>query len=228
MPGAWPDRDPRQQLRTPAQGHVIGVHLDMHPGAGVATVVHRVIEQPCMATHGDTLACRAQVGFGGHGVLVVAEIVGGVGEHLNHGDAQIGRAALLPGGHHHGQTVEHQTTEAGVVFGQVVDQRLWRQLRRAHDVDLAIEFAGTVHLEGKLHLDRIGSKPSGGRVSVDEVTSCSVYGEKSPAVSVRTTSTWSDSGKARKKSFSAAVIWPWVTNACEASEALASIPRGYP
>src|SRR5262245_56315745 len=67
--------------------------------------------------------------------------------------------------------------------------------------------------------DRIGSKPSGGCASVDEATSCSVYREKSPAVSVRTTSTCSDSGKARKKSCSAVLIWPWVTSACEASEA---------
>ena len=105
----------------------IGRRLEHHPGPRVAPVVHRVVDQPGVAAHGDAPARRAEVGLAGDGVLVVAEVVGGVGQRLDQGDADVGGAALGPLGHRLAEPVEDQPAERGVVLGEV------RQVRRRAD-----------------------------------------------------------------------------------------------
>ena len=61
-----------------------------------ANYVHQVIDQACMAADGYASARRAQVGFGGHGILAVAEIVADIGKKLHERDSEIRRVALAP------------------------------------------------------------------------------------------------------------------------------------
>ncbi len=96
-----------------------GVHAD--PGAGVAALVHLVVDQARVAAYRDALAGRLEVGLGGDGVLVVAEVIADVGEDLDEGDAEVGGVALLPVRHDERQAVQDQGAEAGVVLGEVVD-----------------------------------------------------------------------------------------------------------
>ena len=105
--------------------------LQAHPDARVAPVVHRVVDQPDMPAHRDPLPRRVQVGLGGHRVLLVAELVAGVGEQLHQGHSQIGDVALGPLRREQGEPVEQQLTEAGVVLGEVVQRGLGEPGRRA-------------------------------------------------------------------------------------------------
>ena len=66
----------------------------MHPDARVAAFVHRVVEQPRVAAHRHAPARGAEIGLGRDGVLLVAEVVAGIGEQLDERDAEIGRVAL--------------------------------------------------------------------------------------------------------------------------------------
>ena len=66
-----------------------GLRVDgeMHPGAGVAAVVDGVVDQQRMAAQGDAAARGFDIGFGGDGVLLVAEMVADVGDQLGESDA---------------------------------------------------------------------------------------------------------------------------------------------
>ncbi len=94
--------------------------LEGDPGPGVGPVVHEVVHQPGVAPHRGPAPGGAQVGFGGHGILEVAQVVGRVGQRLHQGHPQVGRVALLPGRHGRRHAVEHQAPEGGEVPGQVV------------------------------------------------------------------------------------------------------------
>ena len=63
--------------------------------AGVAAVVHWVIDQTRVAAHGDPPARRAEVSFGRDGVLLITQVVADVGERLDQRNAEIRRIALL-------------------------------------------------------------------------------------------------------------------------------------
>ena len=144
-----------QPFNDRGEPHILGIEgyrsvgLEAYPGPGIAALVQRVVHQPGVAAHRDALPSGAQIGLGGDGVLVVAEMVAGVGEHLDDGDAQVRHVALPPLGHHQGQAVQHQLPEAGVVLGEIVDLRLVPRLRRAHPFRLAVQVARAVHLEGE-------------------------------------------------------------------------------
>jgi len=59
----------------------------------------------------------SQVRLGGHGVLVVAEVVADVGQQLDEGDADVRDVALNHATRHgDGQPVEEELTEAVVVL----------------------------------------------------------------------------------------------------------------
>ena len=78
-------------------------------------------------------------------------MVTGVGQQLDEGDAEVGRALLLPAGKDHRQPVQHQPAEAGVILGQVIDGRVGR--RRGRGIGhgrVAVEVAGTPDLEREL------------------------------------------------------------------------------
>ena len=76
----WLSGYARQQLRALRERDVVAIDLHLHPGAGIAAVVHTVIHQSRMAPHGDAAPRRAEVGFGGNGVLLVAQVIAHVGE----------------------------------------------------------------------------------------------------------------------------------------------------
>ena len=107
----------------------------------------------------------AEVGLGGDRVLVVAEVVADVGEQLDERDAEVGGAALAPVRHRHGEAVEDQPAEAGVVLGEVVEVRR-RQLRLGRHVVVgrAVEVRRAVDLERERHLRRARDRsPPAGR-----------------------------------------------------------------
>ncbi len=110
-------------LDQPAVSRAARLHLEMDPGAGVAAVVHGVVQQAGVPADGDALARAAQVGLGRDRILVITYLVAEVCDCLYQRDLHIGRIAFLPVRHDRGEPVEHQTPEAAVVFGQVVDQR---------------------------------------------------------------------------------------------------------
>ena len=68
----------------------------MNPGPGAGPVVHGVIDQPRVTPHADALAGGVEVRLVGHRVLVVADLIAGVGQHLKDGDAHVGFVAFLP------------------------------------------------------------------------------------------------------------------------------------
>ncbi len=80
-------------------GAAVAFSTQLHPRAGVAAVVHAVVDEARVAAHRDAPAGRAEVGLGGDRVLRVAQVVGDVGEQLDERDAEIGRrgARATPG-----------------------------------------------------------------------------------------------------------------------------------
>ncbi len=131
------------------------LHVEVNPSAGVAAVVHAVVEQAGVAAQRDALAGGAEVGLGGNRVLVVAQLVTQVGHRLHQGYLHVGRVALLPVRHDRGQPVEHQAAEAAVVLGQVVDQRGGQVLGRALVDRRAVEIAVAVDLEGEAQAGKL-------------------------------------------------------------------------
>ena len=91
--------------------------LENHPCSGVAAFMEQVIHQPGVAAHGDALPGGIEIGFGGHRVLVVAQVITDIGEHFHKGDAQIRHVPFLPVRHDKGQAVKDEPAEAGVVLG---------------------------------------------------------------------------------------------------------------
>ncbi len=113
-----------EELRSGGEAvRALGARLDHHEHARVAPVVHEVVEQARVAARRDAPARRAQVGLGGDRVLVVAQVVRGVGQDVQQDHAQVGRVPLAPGGHQDREPVEHQPPEAVEVLGEVVDAR---------------------------------------------------------------------------------------------------------
>ncbi|RIH81688.1 hypothetical protein Mrose_03550 [Calidithermus roseus] len=163
--------EPRQQQAAGAVGAGVGAgqdqavggggDLEADPGPRVAAVVHGVVQQPGVPPQRDALPRGAQVGFGGHGVLVVAQVVAHVGQQLHQCHLQVGGRALLPAGHEQGQPIEHQAAEAGVVLGQVIQPGLAQRLGRTLLLGGAVEVAGALDLEGKLHLGELGVEAGG-------------------------------------------------------------------
>ena len=103
-----------------------------------------------MTTDRDTLAGRFQVGFGGNGVLVVAEVVTHIGQYLYQRDANIGNMPLLPVGHDQGQPIKDKLAEASIVLRQIIDLWLVQHPWWAGVCCRAIEIAGAVCLEGEI------------------------------------------------------------------------------
>ena len=98
----------------------------VHPGARVAAVVQRVVDQPRMAPHRHALVRGGEIGLVGDRVLAVRQVVGRIGQQLDQRHADVGGGALVPAGREQAQPVEHQAAKAGVVLRQVVDVGLGR------------------------------------------------------------------------------------------------------
>src|SRR5206468_148985 len=92
-----------------------------------------------VAAHRNALTGGPQVSLGGDSVLVVAEIVADVRQHLDQHDADIGDVRLLPVRHSQREAIENQLAKAAVVFSEIVDLRVRARWRRALGRLLAIE-----------------------------------------------------------------------------------------
>src|SRR5262249_23041583 len=101
----------------------IGRRIDEDPCASIAPLVHMVVNQERVTAHRNTLPSGIQVSLGRDSILVVAEVVGDVCQHLNKGDANIWNMSLLPLRDGQGQPVQDELAETGIVFRQVID--LW-------------------------------------------------------------------------------------------------------
>ena len=114
-----------------------------------------------MAAQRDAAARGADVGLGADRVLLVAQVIGGVGERLDHRDAEIGGVRLGPARRQHRQAVEHHLTKTAVVLGQVVDVGSALRRRRAAVGRQAVGGRGAAGLEGEvdagqLRIDAVG------------------------------------------------------------------------
>ena len=124
-----------------------GTRGDVQPHAGIAAVVHAVVDQQRMTTQRPPQARRCEIGLGGDRVLLVAQVIADIRDQLRERHAQIRGAALAPAGDELRETVEDHASEARVVLGEVVDDRCGRRLLRAHDYRLAVELARAFDLE---------------------------------------------------------------------------------
>ena len=112
--------------------------------------MHGVVHQPGMAAHGNAFARGVEIGFGGHRILVVAEMVPHIGQHLHQGNADVRHMPLLPIRHHQRQAIQDQLTETCIILGQIVDLRIFFYFRRADSGRFAIVIAGAVYLETEI------------------------------------------------------------------------------
>ena len=104
--------------------------LQRHERAGVAAVVHRVVDQPHMAAHGHPAARGVEVRLGGHRVLLVADLVGGVGEQFDERDAEVGgRCRSTQSGVVSASRSRISLAQGVVVAGGVVDDGRRRCVR---------------------------------------------------------------------------------------------------
>ena len=86
--------------------------------------MHEVIHQPRVAAHRDALARRVQVGFGRNRVLIIAEIIANISQHLDERDAEVWHVALGPVGDEQCQAIENELAKTCVVFREVINLRL--------------------------------------------------------------------------------------------------------
>src|SRR6266576_5965834 len=106
-----------------------------------------------MPPHGYALACRFQVGLVCDCVLVVTQLIAGVSEQLDQRYTQVSFVSLGPVRHQRGNEIDQGLTEAGVVFGKVVNDRLCKQLRRADFTWSTIKSRGAACLKPKRNFD---------------------------------------------------------------------------
>ena len=103
-----------------------------------------------MATHRDPLPGRMQIGLCGHCILIIAEMVAGIGQDLHQGHADIRHMPFLPFRHGQGEAVKDQLAKAAVILGKVVELRLLEWFRRADLLLFAVQFVGTIDLEAEI------------------------------------------------------------------------------
>ena len=142
---------PRQQPGRGGQNRG-RVHVEMHPDPRIGAVMHVVIDQLGVPAHRTAPPRGAQIGLGRHRVLRLAQPVGGIGQELDQGDAQIGGAALAPVGQDLRHAVQHQPAERGVVLGQIGENRWLGRILGADLPGRAVELGRAFDLEREIHL----------------------------------------------------------------------------
>ena len=100
------------------------VTVDADQSPGVAALADLVVDQLGVPAQRDPAARRADVRLGADRVLLVAQVIRGVGEDLDQRDPQVGGVRLGPARHEDRQPVQHHLQEAVVILGQVID--VWR------------------------------------------------------------------------------------------------------
>ena len=86
----------RQEPEGPGGQSDLRVGRQAGEGAGRAAVVHQVVDQPGVAAYRGPEPRGIQIGLRGDGVLLVAQLVTGVGEQFDKGDHEVGRVLLGP------------------------------------------------------------------------------------------------------------------------------------
>ena len=124
-----------------------------------------VVHEAAVPPHGDALPGRAEVGFRSDRVLVIAELVPGIGNGFDQRHLHIGRVSFGPIWHQGRQAVEHELAEAGVILGQVIDIRGRHVLGWADVFNLAVEVARAVDLESESDRRKLRIEP-GGRIAI--------------------------------------------------------------
>ena len=119
----------------------------MDEGAGVAAVVHGVVEQAGMPAQGNAQPGGAEIGFGGDGILLPGYLVADMGQHLDQHDGLVRRAALGPPRHQRGEPVQHEAAEAVIILGEIVNRRVRPHLGRADMAGATVEVGGAAGLE---------------------------------------------------------------------------------
>jgi hypothetical protein len=136
-----------EQLRARRQINSALFRLHLHPGAGVAAVVHEVVHEPRVPAGGDSPPSGAEVSLRRHGVLLVAEVIADIREQLDQRDLQISGVALFPLRHQNREPVEHQPPETGIVLGQVIYLGFGQGLDGTFPLRLTVELGGASDLE---------------------------------------------------------------------------------
>ncbi len=154
-------RDPRQEHRRDpgrgvdarqedaGRGRVVPED-DLDPRAGVAAVVHGVVNKARVTPDRDASAGRAEIGLGRDRVLTVGQVIADVRQELDERDAEVGGVPLAPRGTERRDPVQEELPEARVVAGEVVDVDGWLRSRRADPLRFAVEVARAFHLEGEV------------------------------------------------------------------------------
>ena len=132
-----------------AQGDLT-VGLQRDERAGVAAVVHRVVDEPRVAADRHPPPGGAEVRLGGHRVLVVGELVGGVGEEFGQRHPEVGGMPLGPVRHGQAQPVQHGAPQTVEVPRGVVDDRRRRVLLLRRFTAPAVVRGGAGLREGEL------------------------------------------------------------------------------
>ena len=84
-----------------------------------------------MAAYRYPLPCGAEIGFGSDGILVIAQVVGGISKQLDQRDADIGYMPLLPIRHRKREPVVNELTKTCVILRKIVNVRNGENLRWA-------------------------------------------------------------------------------------------------
>ena len=110
-----------------------------------------------MAAQGDAASCGFDIGFGGDGVLLIAEIVADVGDEFGEDDSLVGFGGGSPVRQELVETIKKDSTERAVVFREIVDRRWGGEIGRAvGGLRRAVEVGTALDLEGELGLREFG------------------------------------------------------------------------
>ena len=104
-----------------------------------------------MATQRGPFTRCTKIGLGGDGILIIAEVISGIGQYLHQGDAGIRCVTFLPFRHGDAKPIQHEAPEAGVVLRQIIELRRCLRCRFTQWRPWTVEVTGTVDLERKIH-----------------------------------------------------------------------------
>ena len=107
------------------------------------------------------LRAVSRVGLGGDRILLVAELVAGIGDQLGQRDAHVGFAGRTPCRQELVQAVEQDGAERAVILGQIIDRRRRGQIGRTVGVGGAqSKYGAHSTLKENFTSASCGSKPA--------------------------------------------------------------------
>src|SRR5687768_16738091 len=93
--------------------------------------MHPIVDELRVSFYRDTLTRRVQEHLIRYCILEIAELITFVSKQLDESDSHVRRSSLDPIGIESRDHVEQEPPEAGVVLGQIIDQRFLHGRRRA-------------------------------------------------------------------------------------------------